>query len=775
MNHKFVIYFERTISMLLLFAVGFTPLFFLNLTTEFYEIPKLIFLTGITVILLGLWVLTWVLKGKVVITRTPLDLPLLILLAVVIGSTFFSSAQYVSLYGNFPRVHGSAVSWVVYILLYFVTVSHLRSVKRIKGFLYVIYGSGVLICVLTLMSFFKIYLPFNFTQFQNFTPTGMPFSTIAFLMILLPFPLLAIKEPIKHFPLPSAIAIASLFGITIILTGSLMSYIVLLITFFICLFVYSNERNKKYTGLFFVPILISTVVLFLAYFPLPGGMNKLYELEASFPKEVQLPFGVSWKVSLSAFRDTPFTGTGPSTYLFNFTTYKPIEFNGLSYWNFPFDVANNELLQILGTMGVFGVFGFVFFAAVVLNSGRKNLAWMDGNQTVLKEEDRSSRLVRSSMAVAAIISVMLMLVHVTTLISIVMTMFVLALFMGSQKSIREHVMEFSLSLKASSAGHRQLDLLPFVIFAVFLLGAGNVLFRLYSFAMADYYHRLGLSQVNISGNLTYQYLQRAEELNPFIDLYRIDMAQTNFALANQLATQKGPTEENPQGTLTDEDRNNIQVLLSQAINEGRTATALSPLSSRNWEVLAAIYRNISGVAQNALEFSLDSYGRAIQRDPLNPSLRINVGGIYYSINNFDLAIRFFTDAINLKPDYVNAYYNLAIAYRAKGDLSSAQLVAERTVALLDDKESGDYKQAIRLLDEIRNKASESEPPAAASSSALQNPELPSVEVENLDNPPDVTPAPSVRPNPRANIPQVTPAPTGGQVSPSASPTVSSGQ
>ena len=110
-------------------------------------------------------------------------------------------------------------------------------------------------------------------------------------------------------------------------------------------------------------------------------------------------------------------------------------------------------------------------------------------------------------------------------------------------------------------------------------------------------------------------MQKAESLNPVIDLYRVDIAQTNFALANALAIQKGPTKDNPKGTLTDQDRRTIQTLLSQAINEGRIAVALSPLSSRNWVVLASIYRNISGVEQNALAFSLDASGRAIQRDP----------------------------------------------------------------------------------------------------------------------------------------------------------------
>jgi tetratricopeptide (TPR) repeat protein len=141
---------------------------------------------------------------------------------------------------------------------------------------------------------------------------------------------------------------------------------------------------------------------------------------------------------------------------------------------------------------------------------------------------------------------------------------------------------------------------------------------------------------------------------------------------------------------------------------------------------------------------------------LNPALRVNVGGIYYAIRNYDLAIRFFTDAANLKPDYANAYYNLAIALRDKGDLRNAQLVAEQTVALLrQNMNSQDYKTATELLQDIKTQA-----PAAQTDSALGNQNVDNVNVEDLQNPPTEVATPSaVQRNPNARIPQLTPSPT----------------
>ena len=298
-----------------------------------------------------------------------------------------------------------------------------------------------------------------------------------------------------------------------------------------------------------------------------------------------------------------------------------------------------------------------------------------------------------------------------------------------------------------------------------------VLYKTVNVARADYYHRLALTQASKNGTLTYQYLQKAEQINPEIDLYRVDMAQTNFALANALAIQKGPSQANPQGSLTDSDKKTIQTLLSQSINEGRVSVVLSPRSSRNWEVLASIYKNITGVAQNALAFSLDAYSGAIQRDPLNPALRLSVGGIYYSAKNYDLATRFFTDAINLKTDYANAYYNLSLAFKDKGDLQNAALVANQLIILLqkNNPNSADLKAVQKyfndLKDQIATNTKAQADQTAATQTALQNPNIQGVNVPSLQNTPKVkNPAP-VKSNPNANIPQLTPTPTGTQVSP----------
>lgn len=761
MRHRITAYLDHAITGLLLIVAGVTPLLFFNQTTEFYEMPKLLFLVVSVALLLGMWIFSWILKGKVIITRTPLDIPLLVLLVVVVASAYFSESRYAAIYGNFPRVHGSAVAWVTYILLYFVTVSHLRTLGQIKTFLYVLYGSGFVIALISVLSYFRIFLPVDFAQAVNFTPTGSSFSTVAFLLLLLPFPLLSLINPTKYMPTGPAVLLASLFSVTVALLGSVPALIAMLIVYALTVFVSKPGQLKKTVAMFMVPVIVSVLVLAASYLPLPGGMN---QLQANFPKEIQLPFATSWKVSASAFRDAPFIGTGPSTYLFNFTSYKPLEFNQLEFWNFSFDTAYNEFLQVLGTLGILGLVALLLLCLIVLNSARKNMSMDNAEANIENSHEgihENAHVMLPALAISGVVATILLAIHATTLVSLVATFFVLAAFMVSQKSVRGRVMKLSMGIKASTSDNKQFDLFPVLIFIAFLIAAVPVLYKTFNTAMADYYHRQALSQASQNGTKTYEFLQKAETLNPEIDLYRVDMAQTNFALANAIAAQKGPTQSSKSGTLTDQDRSTIQSLLSQSVNEGRASVALSPRSSRNWEVLASIYRNITGVANNALVFSLDAYGRAIQRDPLNPALRVNVGGIYYSIKNYDQAIRFFSDAANLKPDYANAYYNLAIALRDKGDLQNAKAVAQQAVKVLSEKKNTqDYKTATALLNELNVKVADSkvQTPNQASASAQQqqtalDQNVGAVDVNELENAPSVTPAPTVRPNPAANLPQ----------------------
>lgn len=752
MRQQLAAYLNNVIFGALLAVVVLVPLSFTPLTTEFFETPKIILLILAVLILSVVWSLNWIVEGKVIITRTPLDLSLVLLLIVVLVSTFLSESRNVAIFGNFPRIHGSAITWVAYILFYFILASNLKGVGHIRSLLYSLLGASAVLAVVSIFSYFSLFLPFNFAKAVNFTPAGSSFSASALFALLLPLLVTSIIRIDRFLSPLIATVLATVFSVAILLTGTPASWAAAIVGTGLVILFSSKSDLKSGVKLLAVPVVVTLVIGVLSFVPFGKKTNPLMQRWTDFPKEVQLSAIDSWVVSATSFRDSPFFGSGPSTYLFNFTAYRPATFNNSTYWNIRFDSAFNEYLQILGTLGGLGLLAFMFFSAVVVSFAAKGLKSKDNNLAL-------------GLSVCALVAIVLMVLHATTPVLVITTLTLLAVLMGLYKNGGK-VKELTLGIKASEL--KRMDSIPGSGTALNYVGSGDILpvilfipvfilvlialYQTYNGVAADYYHRKALNSAQNNALNTYNYLVKAENLNPRIDLYRVDLAQTNFALANSIAASKGPTEASPEGSLTDQDKANIQQLLSQSIAEARNAVALSPRSAQNWEILGSIYRQITGVAQNALTFALEAYGKAISLDPYNPLLRLNVGGIYYSAKNYDLAIRFFSDAVNLKPDFANGWYNLSIALRDKGNLQEAQTAAERVVSLLQkDTNNPDYKTASAYLSDLKAriatgsaKQSSISAPAASENGALQKKGLEDVQIEQLKNTPRIATPPAVK-------------------------------
>lgn len=745
MNDKINNWLNLTFQLVTLVGVFAAPLLFWHLTTDYYEPPKLLLTLAVAGLLLVLWLGKCIANGRLIFSRTPLDLPFLLIIIVAAISTFFAVSRSVAIFGNFPRLYGSLISLVTIILFYFTLVSNLttnlsleRRIVFIKQMVYALLFTGVILATFTLASYFGInLLSLPLSSAINFTPTGNSFSTTAILALLLPFPLLAIMQSRKEATSlklslsPDFLSIyiqklilslvLTLFTAAVVLTGTTATLVASAAAFLLVLFATPSASLKKNAAFLALPIIAAaTLAIFsFAQISFDSSLNTLHTKASNFPRELQLPFQTSWKISVSAFRDSPFWGSGPASYLFDFTFYKPVEINNTKLWNIRFDQPFNEYLNFLATLGAMGFISLLLLTFILLSLAFKTLS-----------KGKSG----TSLAISSIIFFVLLALHSATFILWAVGIVILALFVTASKQTSEEV-HLGVAPKGKDQLLLRFDTLPAFILLIALVIIGALTYFTSQFLLADIHHRQALNAVTAGSPVTaYKELMATEKLNIYIDLYRTDLAQTNFALANAIAVTKGPSEASPAGSLTDQDKQNIQTFLSQSINAGKVATVLSPTNPLNWEVLGAIYHQISGVAQNALAFSLDSYGRAIQRDPLNPQLRITVGGIYYANKNYDMAIRFFSDAINLKPDMANGYYNLALAFKEKGDLKAAQAMVEKTISLVDPS-SPDYQVATKLLasfkDQTITESTNNQPltnlqSEASKSSALQKKNMPKV-------------------------------------------------
>jgi tetratricopeptide (TPR) repeat protein len=271
------------------------------------------------------------------------------------------------------------------------------------------------------------------------------------------------------------------------------------------------------------------------------------------------------------------------------------------------------------------------------------------------------------------------------------------------------------------------QILPYFFLIVSVLSAVFVITAVALGYGAEYYNRRYLLAVGRNdGNGALNSEVKALSYNPNLDVYQRSLGQLSLGIAANISSRPN---------VTDSDRQTISNLIQESIRRARIVSELiEPASVANWEARAQIYQNLIGVAQNAEQWAVDSYARAISLDPVNPNLRILLGGIYFGLKNYELAANSFSQAASLKQDSANAHYNLAqalLALNRRGDaLNEYNLVLN-----LIGTSSTDYPQALKERDSLAKLVDEENKKAAEAANTVANPPTGTTNQERLSAPP----------------------------------------
>ncbi len=611
--------FTKILNWGLIILAFLIPLFFLPLTTEFYEFNKNVLLIGMAGLLFVGWGLKMLSEKKVAFKSTPFDLPVLGLAAAFTLSTLLVSVnKWEALW--LPGGTGTILALTA---LYFILTNNLEKefLGRAINAFFLSAAVLALVAVYQFIGVGQVLVPANagleWLRVKTFTPAGGPLVLAVFL------------------------------GVILILTLGR---------------IYAGWKNQK--SLFdggSVGLLVILVIV-------ASGLGlTLYQLLTT-AKPILLPLTAGWFVALEAFKRFPLLGVGPENFLVAFTQGKPISLNLGELWAVQFGVSANYYLQVLTTVGILGLGALLILLWRVIKKG-------------LGEKGADSREL-----VLCLLAVFLILALLPANLLLLVTFYLLLGLLGTTLTTSE--------IKKES------NWLPTVLFLVIILAVGASFYGMGRVFAAEVYFRQSLEAAAKNlGTDTYNLQVKTIQTNPYNDLYHIAYSQTNLALANSLATKKD---------LTDQDRQNVSQLIQQSIREAKAAAALDPGKAQDWENLAAIYRQLINVAQGSDQWTIAAYNQAISLDPANPLLRLNLGGVYYSLKNYDEAIRQFGIAINLKPDFANGHYNLAAALGEKGLVAEAITEMEQTQALVEPG-SNDFKKVAQELEALRAKLPKQEP------------------------------------------------------------------
>lgn len=640
-RNEITAYIENVGLVLLGILFFLFPLALTSLTTDPYMLPKQVMLGGIVLILLIFFGAKMISEGAVRIRRTPFDVALLMFGVALLLSSLFAVNRYDSLIAYAP--------FLLSIFSYFLIVNFIKKAESLSFVLISLVVGASIVSVLAILSFFQLYLfPFEFAKTQTFSPLGSLFDQAMYLVLMLPIA--------ASLALPILKRIGYFIGITEESSET------------------SAEFNQKTT---IAAGFLAAVVLIII-----GLLITLYELFVLKPAGglLLLPFEVGFQTAFAAIsQDTGrvlqgfLFGSGFGTFLTDFTRFKQaVPFNlDTTLWSMFFIRSSSFVLELLATTGVIGVASFCFVLFQIIKRVRIKLTRENPLFFAMLFVIIASFLLPFSPILQALFILLLALFATAEGLLDEQRFFDVELhFVAFKKGIIPLIASPLHGLTGSAARAEDKSFtraLPVTFFTLFLAAAGIIGFFCYRYVYSDILFQNSLLAYAANNGLqTYNNQTNAINIFPYRDAYHRIYAQTNLALANNIASQQ-PRDTAP----TKETQQTILSLIQQSINSARNATIISPQTSLNWQNLSSVYRSLIGFGKSAEDFAAASSQQAIKLDPNNPQQYINLGGIYYQLARWDDAQQQFQIAINLKPDFANAYYNYGHALESKGDLPNA--------------------------------------------------------------------------------------------------------
>lgn len=390
-----------------------TPFVVFPFNSELFEFNKMLFIYGISVFILGFWILRAMQEGKLFVQSTPLDIPIGIYLFSQIISTAFSMDQHTSLFGYYGRFNGGLLSTITYIFLFYAFISNIRSqgeetirtifkISALASILIVLWGlpgtfNHDLSCLLFTSKFDNSCWTAQFRPAERmFSLLGQPNWLGAYLAITI-FGSFYIFITSKHSKselfLSTMSILFSYIGLLLSRSRSALGSLVPGALLFIGIYVWMVfkkktvfEEHKKLLfsicgGLVILTFLIRTGVpkidSILSFSFLRKDISQSAPLQNNIQTQEKSPSDggitdsldirkIVWEGALRLGIEYPLFGTGVETFGYAYYSVRPISHNLTSEWDYLYNKAHNEYLNLFATTGWFGLLSFIALYGVFL-------------------------------------------------------------------------------------------------------------------------------------------------------------------------------------------------------------------------------------------------------------------------------------------------------------------------------------------------------------------------------------------------------------------------
>lgn len=719
--------FDTAITVSLVALFFGLPIFFTGITFQGIAFDKQVYFYFWVLLGLVAWASKGVISGDLRIRRTPLDIPILLFVLFYGVDIFFSVDKWHSFFGFFGDPSRGFLSVLGLALTYFLLLSHFTW----RRFLFMFGGfvvSGALVILWSLLVFMNVhFLPASLIAYAPMSLIGTVSTLATFLSLLVPifltvaFGLSKISTKRKWLRGIALGAVGVFLVLDLFLLLGLWSFVVWPVLFggmgFFVLFILAQvvRPGDQWT---WAPMLIFVLVLILYMI----GSNRL--IPANLPVEVAPTMTLSWDIAKSSLKDNFIFGTGPASYGYDFSMYRPIEYNKGSLYSLRFYEGKGLFFEALSSIGAVGTLLLAVLWLSFISLGIYLLAFE-------KHRNKVYSLGMWTVAVMLLISGFFSAMNgPLILIGALLSMLALGVLFH-ESSMEEKY--WSFSLKASP----KFALTLAFIFMVVSAGVAFLFVFVGKVFVADI--KAGAaSRTAVPSEESRALLVSAVQLYPNEGRYMTRLAQEQLALANKEAAKP------------EADRNVelIAFYIREAAGAAESGLAKTPKDVLAAESTGQVYENASLFASDALPKAFEHYETASNLEPNNPLPLLKMGQIkkaladqkqegaertallneakgffqssiekkkdlamthyFYALTlaglkDFDRSVSEMEESSRLEPTNLSYRYNLGVVYQVRGvndDASKAEAIFK---ALLDKNEQLiDVRLSLGLLYEKRS-------------------------------------------------------------------------
>lgn len=637
----------------ILLAVLFVPLVYLPIFRDAFEIPKEIVLYTILSLVFILTLFEIIKNRTFFYKRTVLDKPFLFFGAAGLVATIFSKNPSVSFWGRPDTFVFHFFALFLFLVWSWLLIQKIKSetVFRVVTFTFLL--SGTIACVYFLWQKVNIVAHLNSV-----------FGVYALTIFVLSLGLLIARGK-KQILMSLLCAAAVLSSLWVIVRLDFQIIWVLLtvamgLLFLLGMAFWGGVRKTVLAGVFIVFLFSLIHVL------VPGFLH----LGIALPNEITLTPNISRTIvenTLTSHTKNFLFGSGPGTFVYDFSLFRPQVLNNNGYfWGVRFDAPWSSIFSLVSEFGFIGTIGLLLIILLILGSVLSAVLHI-----------RSTFWQRAKFFIERVTATdfsfeyfVFMIVWIVLTVGIGVSVYNFALWFVWWTLLSMVVVGLAYIQPSLVHEHeKSFDINPQYIFVFsffFLLLSsfavvGGVLWG--KIAVSEYF----VFQSQKNPNNAIEFLTAADLYRPNSSDILLLLSRTHLEQSQQLVSSS------PEQSAR---------ALSQAIDFARRARDLDPENIRVYEILSTAYlQSIPYTSEASLPQSLvwttDALNHALSLEPTNPGFHSQMGILQEFSGQLDAAKSSYENAIALKPDFTEGYFDLSHLYEKQNDLDHAIDVYEQ--------------------------------------------------------------------------------------------------